>query len=352
MQIMPDKETVLTPSIRFEDKYESKIININQLKKKVYDYIKKKRIPINNNETDKLKTKTNNNELKYYRKVTKKENDTVISKIEFKKKNSIEEENFSDVKISKETIIIKKSECEDLYETDDESIKLNNENFENMNIFTNKLFFDETRFSEFVNHKFLTKLQKGQNYNPATGFLLASKKKVFEKKKCLILDLDETLVHSSFKYTNTADFVILVEIDDQIHRVYVIKRPGVDKFLKKVSKWYEVVLFTASILEYGNSLLDKLDMHNCIHHRLFRDSCYLYQGNFVKNLSQIGRPLNCSIIIDNSPSSYIFHQKNSIPISSWFDDEHDNELIDLLPLLKDLSNSRVNDVSLVLDFTI
>lgn len=196
----------------------------------------------------------------------------------------------------------------------------------------------------------LTKLQEGQAFNPETGFLLGRKNtKKFGNKKCLILDLDETLVHSSFKYLRTADFVIPVEIDNQVHHVYVIKRPGVDEFLEKVGKWFEVVVFTASVSKYGDPLLNKLDIHRSVHHRLFRDSCYNYQGNFIKNLSQIGRPLSECIIIDNSPASYIFHPEHSIPISSWFSDTHDNELLDLLPFLEDISKPNVDDVSKVLD---
>lgn len=199
----------------------------------------------------------------------------------------------------------------------------------------------------------LTKIQEGQAFNPETGFLLGQKDVArFGNKKCLILDLDETLVHSSFKYLRTADFVIPVEIDDQVHHVYVIKRPGVDEFLRKVGKWYEVVVFTASVAKYGDPLLNKLDIHHAVHQRLFRDSCFNYQGNFIKNLSQIGRPLSECIIIDNSPASYIFHPMHSIPISSWFSDTHDNELLDLLPLLEDLAKPNVDDVSLVLDTSI
>lgn len=198
----------------------------------------------------------------------------------------------------------------------------------------------------------LTKIQEGQTYNPETGFLLGVKDRKFANKKCLILDLDETLVHSSFKYLRTADFVIPVEIDNQVHHVYVIKRPGVDEFLQKVGQWFEVVVFTASVSKYGDPLLNKLDIHKSVHHRLFRDSCFNYQGNFIKNLSQIGRPLSESIIIDNSPASYIFHPQHSVPISSWFSDTHDNELFDLLPFLEDLSKSNVDDVGLVLDISL
>ncbi|POS86257.1 hypothetical protein EPUL_004162, partial [Erysiphe pulchra] len=162
----------------------------------------------------------------------------------------------------------------------------------------------------------------------------------FKGKKCLVLDLDETLV------LNQADFTIPVEIEGQFHNVYVIKRPGVDEFMKRVGELYEVVVFTASVSKYGDPLLDQLDIHHVVHHRLFRESCFNHQGNYVKDLSQVGRDLRETIIIDNSPTSYIFHPQHAVPISSWFSDAHDNELLDLIPVLEDLAGSQVRDVSL------
>jgi carboxy-terminal domain RNA polymerase II polypeptide A small phosphatase len=166
-------------------------------------------------------------------------------------------------------------------------------------------------------------------------------------RKCLVLDLDETLVHSSFKLIQQADFVVPVEIENQIHNVYVIKRPGVDQFLKKMGEIYEIVVFTASLSKYADPVLDMLDIHKVVKHRLFRESCCNHKGNYVKDLSQLGRELNDTIIIDNSPASYIFHPTNAVPISSWFNDPHDTELLDLIPFLEDLTT--VDDVMMVLD---
>lgn len=183
-------------------------------------------------------------------------------------------------------------------------------------------------------------------------FLLPPQAPEHKGRKCLVLDLDETLVHSSFKILHQADFTIPVEIEGNYHNVYVIKRPGVDQFMKRVGELYEVVVFTASVSKYGDPLLDQLDIHKVVHHRLFRESCYNHQGNYVKDLSQVGRDLKDTIIIDNSPTSYIFHPQHAVPISSWFSDAHDNELLDLIPVLEDLAGSNVRDVSLVLDVTL
>ncbi|KAK2068246.1 hypothetical protein P8C59_002898 [Phyllachora maydis] len=120
----------------------------------------------------------------------------------------------------------------------------------------------------------------------------------------------------SFKILHQADFTIPVEIEGNFHNVYVIKRPGVDQFMKRVGELYEVVVFTASVSKYGDPLLDQLDIHKVVHHRLFRESCYNHQGNYVKDLSQVGRDLKDTIIIDNSPSSYLFHPQHAVPISN------------------------------------
>lgn len=161
-------------------------------------------------------------------------------------------------------------------------------------------------------------------------------------KKCLVLDLDETLVHSNFRPVPDPDFIVPVEIENRWHNMYVQKRPGVDEFLRQMGELYEVVVYTASLGSYADSVLDHLDIYNSVSHRLFRESCFRYRENYVKDLSQLGRPMADTIIIDNSPASYIFHPTNAVPISSWFNDPHDTELIDICPLLADLSDT--NDV--------
>lgn len=182
-----------------------------------------------------------------------------------------------------------------------------------------------------------------------TSPLLAAQSEELKGRKCLVLDLDETLVHSSFKFTPRADLIIPVEIEGRVLHVYVTKRPGVDEFLKAVSKIFEVVIFTASVAKYGGPLLDSLDVSNLVHHRLFRESCYNYNGNYIKNLSLLGRPLKDVIIIDNSPASYALQPQHAVPVSSWFSDIHDNELMDMVPFLQDLAHANTNDVSTILN---
>ena len=53
-------------------------------------------------------------------------------------------------------------------------------------------------------------------------------------------------------------------------------------FLEAMGEIYEVVVFTASLSKYADPVLDHLDIHRVVKHRLFRESCYNNKGNYVK----------------------------------------------------------------------
>ncbi|KAK3536454.1 hypothetical protein QTP86_012526 [Hemibagrus guttatus] len=201
-----------------------------------------------------------------------------------------------------------------------------------------------------------------------------------EGKICVVIDLDETLVHSSFKPISNADFIVPVEIEGTTHQVYVLKRPHVDKFLQRMGEMFECVLFTASLAKYADPVTDLLDQCGVFRARLFRESCVFHHGCYVKDLSRLGRQLNKTLILDNSPASYIFHPENAVvyyfkpsvtwrlrqiaeekvryerdggvdvalisltlvfqvPVLSWFDDVEDTELLNLLPVFEELSGA-------------
>lgn len=86
-------------------------------------------------------------------------------------------------------------------------------------------------------------------------------------KKTLVLDLDETLVHSSFKPIPNPDYIIPVEIEGKIVDVYVLKRPWLDHFMAAIAGRFEIIIFTASLSKYageypGSSIMAALE-HVC-----------------------------------------------------------------------------------------
>ena len=172
--------------------------------------------------------------------------------------------------------------------------------------------------------------------------LLPDKSPEFANKKTLILDLDETLVHSSFVPFEKNDIILNVDFESVMYNIYVLVRPGAEEFIKKVSKYFEVVIFTASISKYALPLLDILDHEKKIKYRLTREHCTFLNGIYIKELKKLNRNLSDLIIVDNSPLAYAFDSDNGLPIKTWYDDPNDNELDKIYPLLEFLS--RVNDV--------
>lgn len=155
-----------------------------------------------------------------------------------------------------------------------------------------------------------------------------------KEKKILVLDLDETLIHSTSRGSRNHDYMIEVLVDKHICLYYVYKRPYVDNFLKKVSEWYKVVVFTASLKEYADPVIDYLDPEKKIFaKRYFRESCQFRNGIYMKDLQIIEKDLSKICLVDNSSFSYEINKENGIPIETWINDPKDRELLNLLPFL-------------------
>ncbi|CAO2165641.1 unnamed protein product [Urochloa humidicola] len=164
-----------------------------------------------------------------------------------------------------------------------------------------------------------------------------TKTPVRTKHVTLVLDLDETLVHSTLDHCDNADFTLEVFFNMKNHTVYVRKRPYLKMFLEKVAQMFELVIFTASQRIYAEQLIDRLDPDGkYISRRIYRESCLFSDGCYTKDLTILGVDLAKVAIIDNTPQVFQLQVDNGIPIKSWFDDPSDKELVELLPFLESL----------------
>lgn len=116
------------------------------------------------------------------------------------------------------------------------------------------------------------------------------------------LILTETLVHSTLEPCDDADFSFTVNFNLEEHTVYVRCRPHLREFMDRLSGLFEIIIFTASQSIYAEKLLNVLDpLRKVFRHRVYRESCVFVDGNYLKDLSVLGRDLAHVIIIDNSP---------------------------------------------------
>ncbi len=203
---------------------------------------------------------------------------------------------------------------------------------------------DEYCEVEFDPYAFIKTLPPLSKCVPARDKFLLPRLTRHSHKKTLVLDLDETLVHSTLDGSiDCSDFVFPVSLGTITHMVGVRKRPHLHTFLKRMAQLFDIVVFTASQKIYAEQLLDIVDPKGeYIRHRIYRDSCVVWEGNYLKDLTVLGRDLAHTIIVDNSPQAFGFQLENGVPIESWYDDDNDVELLRLIPFLEQLA--RVDDV--------
>lgn len=154
-------------------------------------------------------------------------------------------------------------------------------------------------------------------------------------QKILVLDLDETLVHCSFHQPPHFDATVPIEIEGATFDVFVQKRPFVDQFLAEVLPHFYVVIFTASLAQYANPIIDLICPGLPTSQRMFRESCTFHEGLLVKDLTIFEAPLERVIIVDNNPCSFMMHPENAILSVTWEGEQDDSELMDyILPVLQ------------------
>lgn len=188
-----------------------------------------------------------------------------------------------------------------------------------------------------------TKLQKLKKYNLKNHKFIYSLnlnisllKHKIEKKRYLILDLDETLIFSSKRRISSKS--IFIE-----KNLYVNKRPYLKDFLRNVSKRFNLILFTASEKKYAEKILKIIDKKNNLFMlKFFRQDCVILPNNLVLKNLEFLQNLNLKnlCIVDNSPDHFFKNLSNCVPIVPFFGDLKDMELIYLDHFLKEIVKAK------------
>ncbi|XP_057788723.1 uncharacterized protein LOC131005702 [Salvia miltiorrhiza] len=181
-------------------------------------------------------------------------------------------------------------------------------------------------------------------------------------KLTVVLDLDETLVcayetsslPAMLRSQATEAGIKWFELEcissdkefegkPKINYVTVFERPGLKEFLKQLSEFADLILFTAGLEGYARPLVDKIDSTNLFSRRLYRPSTISTEyREHVKDLSSLSKDFCRIVIVDNNPFSFLLQPLNGIPCIPFSPGQpHDEQLLEvILPLLKNLSQQK------------
>jgi CTD small phosphatase-like protein 2 len=188
------------------------------------------------------------------------------------------------------------------------------------------------------------------SYLPPQPHKVAELPPISPAKITLVFDLDETLVHSQpldwqlspedIGWGQTVDVVT----EEGKYQVNLKIRPHAVEVLRRLKKTFEIGVLTAGQPHYAKALLDQLDPEGDLFaFRLSRPYCLEMQSRvpYVKDLRVLGgRDLARTVLVDNSPHSYLFQKSNGIPIVSFYEDKEDRELLKLEEFLGRLEGLR------------
>ncbi|KAL9006957.1 MAG: hypothetical protein Q9188_000333 [Gyalolechia gomerana] len=171
-------------------------------------------------------------------------------------------------------------------------------------------------------------------YNePAFTKLLPDPDPSWARPLTLVLSLEDLLVHSEWT---------------REHGWRMAKRPGVDYFLRYLSQYYELVIFTSLPSMAGDPIIRKLDPYRVVMWPLFREATRYKNGDYIKDLSYLNRPLSKTVLLDTKPAHASLQPSSAIILPPWKGSLDDKELVSLIPFLEFIASMEFSDVREVL----
>eukprot|EP01063_Lacrimia_lanifica_P028255 TRINITY_DN4097_c0_g2_i1.p1 TRINITY_DN4097_c0_g2~~TRINITY_DN4097_c0_g2_i1.p1 ORF type:complete len:507 (+),score=64.21 TRINITY_DN4097_c0_g2_i1:72-1592(+) len=146
--------------------------------------------------------------------------------------------------------------------------------------------------------------------------LLPPKARADAEKYTVVLDLDETVV-----YAREGPLVV---------------RPGAQELVQLLGQHCETVIWTAGERSYAQLVLCELDPGNdAVHHCVYRHPKWFSgRPGQVKDLGLLNRPLDKTLLIDNTPDCIRRHISNSLTVTDFHGTKDDTALYTLAVLLR------------------
>jgi carboxy-terminal domain RNA polymerase II polypeptide A small phosphatase len=171
---------------------------------------------------------------------------------------------------------------------------------------------------------------------------------LFQEKALLILDLDETLIHSCLSDRGRPS-------DLNIYDYFVYKRPYLNTFLQEMFKYYKIAVWSTGSDDYVNLIVNAIKPEDCNFKFIWgRTHCKYCNAetilkttaniagiDYVKPLKKVkrkGYSLERMLIVDDSPYKLADNYGNAIYIKPYMGELDDLELLKLTQYLKSIAD--------------
>lgn len=140
-------------------------------------------------------------------------------------------------------------------------------------------------------------LQRRKPTMLSTGERLIPPLKGNDKKYSIVFDLDETVVYGR---------------DGPLYARAFLKY-----LFRSIASDFEVIVWTASDRDYAKNVLEAINKDHIIQHLVYRHDKWFKDDNYTKDLTQLGRNLDHTIIIENTPDCIRHNPENGIIVKDF-----------------------------------
>jgi|EP01033_Poteriospumella_lacustris_P000060 import inner membrane translocase subunit TIM50 len=151
----------------------------------------------------------------------------------------------------------------------------------------------------------------------------------------LVVDLEKTLIGS---------------VHDSVYGWRHVKRPGLDRFIRDLSQYYEIVIHSENDLGVSQDILLAIDPENRCH-KLGSASAEMRGDQILKRLDLMNRDMRRIVLIDDNPNSAALFPNHTLIVKPFTDvtNTQDTILFDLIPFLQAFVHEDVKDIPAVLN---
>lgn len=168
--------------------------------------------------------------------------------------------------------------------------------------------------------------RRSPSLTDAGDFLVPLKPPHLQGRLTVVLDLDETLVYA------------------REGPLYV--RPGMEELMTFLSAHCETIVWTSSVHRYADAVLAQIDHCGAVQHTIYRHKRWFKGKSAAKDLRLLGRDLDSTIIIENTPDCLVGYEHNGVLVEDYEGGElEDHTLHAVLVLLEDLVAQHATGVS-------